>query len=535
MGEISGNGTAVTGLGGAAGYGETLLPRGDDSVAQVDVTAVFGAGFMLGTTHFDGTQLFVSTDGMVSFGAGFSGVAADPASIPAPFFAIFNGDVDTRLDGEGAESGGVWLDVDTVQDCITITWDHVGFYRRNASLTDTFQLQIFDRGGGSFDVVYRYQSITWTAGDLEGGWGGLGGAAAQIGYRITAAGAMTALAASGDQTAELGLPQALGNTGVAGLWLFSFSTASVIDGSDTADTLFGTSANDTIHGLGGSDVLMGSAGADLLDGGSGWDRADYSRSIAALKVDLTTPANNTGLATGDRYLSIEAFTGSAFGDTILGSGAANWFDGGSGADDLRGGNGNDTLLGSGGNDTLTGGADSSDLGDQLFGGQGSDLLDAGGGDDSASGGSGQDTMDGGSGNDTLLGDGGNDRLTGNFGNDLLSGGPGADRLDGGPGADTLTGGSGADQFCGSGQAGSGKDWITDFSNVGGDTLVFTLAGATRADFQLTFTTLPGAGNAAVAEALVTYIPTGVLVWTLIDGAAQSVILLQSSMNSFDLL
>ena len=77
--------------------------------------------------------------------------------------------------------------------------------------------------------------------------------------------------------------------------------------------------------------------------------------------------------------------------------------------------------------------------------------------------------------------------------------------------------------------------ITDFSNAGGDTLVFGIAGATKADFQVTFSNLPGAGNAAVAEALVTYIPSGMLVWTLVDGADLAAIMLQSSMNSFDVL
>ena len=128
MGDITGNGTAVTGLGGVAGYGEVSVPRGDDTVAQVNVSAVFDSGFSVGGARYGADQLFISTDGLISFGTGFSGVAAAASAIAAPFFAIFNADVDTRLDGEGAESGGIWLDVDTVQDCVTITWDHVGFY-----------------------------------------------------------------------------------------------------------------------------------------------------------------------------------------------------------------------------------------------------------------------------------------------------------------------------------------------------------------------------------------------------------------------
>jgi hypothetical protein len=41
-------------------------------------------------------------------------------------------DIDTRLDGEGTESGPIWVDIDPISDVVTITWQNVGFYRRNA-------------------------------------------------------------------------------------------------------------------------------------------------------------------------------------------------------------------------------------------------------------------------------------------------------------------------------------------------------------------------------------------------------------------
>ena len=61
MGAITGNGTAVKGLGGAAGYGETALVRGDDTVTKVDVSAVFGAGFTLGGVNYAGQDLSYSS------------------------------------------------------------------------------------------------------------------------------------------------------------------------------------------------------------------------------------------------------------------------------------------------------------------------------------------------------------------------------------------------------------------------------------------------------------------------------------------
>lgn len=574
MGDITGNGTAVKGLGGAAGYGEVQLPRGDDAVARVDVSAVFGAGFTLGGTRFGGDDLFISTDGLVSFGAGFAGVAAAAADIPAPFLAIFNADVDTRLDGEGAESGGIWLDIDTAADCVTITWDSVGFYRRNATRTDTFQMQLFDRGNGAFDVVYRYQSITWTSGDLQGGWGGLDGTAALIGH---SAGPL--LPASGDEGAQLGLPTALGNTGVRGLWVFSFGSPAEITGTAGADALTGTTGNDTMRGLGGSDTLIGSAGADVMDGGSGIDLVDYGSTTAAVRVDLATPAANLGQAAGDSLLFVEAVAGSGFddsllgglgGDSLLGAGGADWLDGragldslygGAGADQLTGGteadlldggDGNDTLSGGRGGDTLAGGTGADSLlggagGDRMSGGtgaaDGNDTLSGGGARDRMAGNAGDDLLRGNTGADTLSGDDGNDRLEGGSANDRLYGGAGSDdlrgeagndTLDGGLGQDRMTGGPGADAFRHAGTGGQGSDWVMDFNSADGDHLVFGIAGAVRADFSVTFATVAGAGRAG-QEALITYLPQNRLVWVLVDAADETAILLHSSMNSFDLL
>ncbi len=504
MGEITGNGTAVNGLGGARGYGETELPRGDDSVTRINVAAVFEDGLDLGGVHYQAGDLFVSTDGLISFGSAVSGVAASAAAITAPFFAIFNADVDTRLDGEGAESGAIWLDVDAAQDCVTITWDHVGFYRRNASLTDTFQIQLFDRGNGGFEVVYRYQDISWTSGDLQGGSGGLGGTAALIGHRITATGAATLLAASGSEGAELALPAGLGNSAIAGLWQWAFLAPSQVVGTSAADTLHGTTGDDTMSGLGGNDVLMGSLRADVLNGGDGLDWANYSGAPQAVRIDLTHMASNAGFATGDSFLLIERLAGSGFGDTLLGGASGDQFIGGGGADSLAGRQGNDWLNGGADADTLAGGI-------------------------------GRDTLFGGAGADRLLGLTDDDYLASGAGSDQLYGGDGNDRLDGGVGFDTLTGGAGADAFEHAGIQGQGCDWVMDFANSAGDHLLFGIAGAVAADFRVTFALVAGAGQPAVAEAFVRYLPTSRLIWMLVDGADEGAILLQSSMNSFDLL
>lgn len=210
MGAITGNGQAQTGLGGAAGFGEILLGRSDDGAFAIDTSAVFENGFAIGGANFFPSALYVATDGFITFGAApASGYLAAPASLTTPFVAAFMADIDTRLDGEGRESGPIWVDIDGANDVVTITWADVGFYRRNADLTNTFQIQLFDRGAGGMDIVLRYDSILWTAGDVQGGWAGLGGVPATTALRMGSSGAITPLAGSGNEAALLALPSTL--------------------------------------------------------------------------------------------------------------------------------------------------------------------------------------------------------------------------------------------------------------------------------------------------------------------------------------
>ena len=631
MAEITGDGTATSGLGGPQGYGETAVPRGDEGYAAVDVSAVFQDGFVIGGVTYGGDELFISTDGFVTFGSGVAVLPSNPANLTVPFIAPFMADIDTRLDGEGAESGQVWMDVDTITDCVTITWDDVGFYRRNASLTNTFQLQLYDRGNGSMDVVFRYDSVEWTAGDLQGGWGGLGGTPAKMGYRMDATGEVTYFGPSGNEDGLLDLPTTPGNTGVPGLFIYRLGGAPLpITGSGAADTIFGTGGADTIQAFDGNDLLMGSLGADQMDGGAGLDTVDYLGAPAAVVVDFASSAANTGWAAGDSFIAIENARGSAFGDQLLGSAGANWFDGVDGSDSLNGRSGNDTLIGGKGQDTLlgsdgndqidggdgrdsakggdgddhlTGGtgndmlngqggndfADGNDANDSLYGADGADTLMGGTGADILQGQAGNDSLDGGSGNDSLTGgteddiifggpgiDGGNDTLRGgdgndfayggvaddfvfgDAGNDILNGADGVDSLHGGLGNDTLLGGksadwlygeagndvlfggaandtlgggTGSDVFQHAGTASEGRDTVTDYNPTEGDILLFGISGATASQFTLTYKNFSGT---SVQDAVITYTPTGQVVWVLEDALSLTEIIVQSSSLTFNL-
>lgn len=169
-------------------------------------------------------------------------------------------------------------------------------------------------------------------------------------------------------------------------------------GDDAANTLYGSGDNDILdsragpdklYGLEGSDVLIGGAGADVLDGGTGSDTASYQTATAGVTVDLVYRTYNTGAAYGDRLVSIENLTGSAYADSLRGDDHANVIQGGDESDQLHGRGGDDQLLGGEGND-------------QLFGGAGSDTLDGGAGNDVLNGGPEADILIGGAGSDTFL-------------------------------------------------------------------------------------------------------------------------------------
>ena len=136
------------------------------------------------------------------------------------------------------------------------------------------------------------------------------------------------------------------------------------------NTLIGLLGNDLLMGLSGDDVLRGGLGADVLDGGLDYDEVTYAEAMGGVIVNLTDASQNTGEALGDRYISIEGVTGSAFADNIIGNGLSNQLEGNDGADVLDGGSGANTLLGGSGNDRLYNGADA----DVLNGGTGIDKV-----------------------------------------------------------------------------------------------------------------------------------------------------------------
>ena len=153
----------------------TAVPRNDDGSLQVQFD------FSFGYCEANYTTLYINTNGNITFDNPLSSFSASGFPISTPMIAPFWGDVDTRSCG-----GQVWYKKEV--DYMIITWDGVGFYSQDCSLTNTFQLIITDGNasilGAEYNTQFRYGDMQWTTGSASGGSGGLGGVPATVGYNI---------------------------------------------------------------------------------------------------------------------------------------------------------------------------------------------------------------------------------------------------------------------------------------------------------------------------------------------------------------
>lgn len=484
---------AIEFISGEASFGEQALGRSDDeSSAEIDLTSIFGEQGL----NFYGRQvksLYINTNGNVTFDGPYqkftpSSIEAGNLGIIAPFW----GDVDTRSGAVKASPGGnsagtnlIHWDLDTENRVITITWDDVGYFSKNTSKTNAFQLQIIDSGNGNAFLVFRYENIDWATGDASSGSAGQGGQPARAGFN-SGTGIKIELPQSGyDELGMLRLDEMLPTiglkTGKPGVYVFEIRDGLITDNSGANDLLLGELGNDTLRGGGGNDTLDGGAGNDVLDGGTGNDSLLGGSGNDILdgglgRDTLVGGAGNDTYLVSDSSDTIRERAGEGI-DTVMstatrftlqnhlenlilggtqaisgrGNSAANLLIGNTAANLLEGGSGDDTL--DGGSDAVV---------DTLLGGDGNDLylVEAAGDiiDDIA----GNDTVQAAlsydlaassvtgvenlvlTGSSSLSGMGNNSAnwIVGNSGNNSLNGRGGRDTLDGGDGDDTLNGGAG---------------------------------------------------------------------------------------------
>lgn len=285
----------VNGLGGTAGFGESQLVRNDDeSSSSIDIRSIFGDGGL----NFFGAQrqsLYVNTNGNITFTQPLSAFTPLPIGtnldfpIIAPFWADVDieggGDATVTPGGTSTGSNSVYYDLDTANGVFTITWDDVGAYRAGRNPTNAFQLQLVDRGGGDFDIIFRYEAVNWSYGSASDGQHARAGFSSGTGisYEIP----VSATAAILDIDSVAATPGTQGATDRVGVYIFNVRNGQVV----------ASGAADSLDGGAGADTLEGGVAGDTLTGGDGNDTFHY--------------------ATGDSYAaSSDLITDFAVGDVI---------------------------------------------------------------------------------------------------------------------------------------------------------------------------------------------------------------------------
>lgn len=249
---VSGGNALVGGLGGDAGYGENTAARNDDGntfYGSSDLSAVFADGLNFFGTTYDG--FYVNTNGSISFGRSISTYTPDTiTSGGTPAILPFWADVDTRQYANDAFPPAIHTDFDAVNGIVTVTWPGVDYYSTRSSdhvvKNNYFQLQLYDRGSGDFDIVFRYQDIEWSSGNASDGTDGLGGTPARAGWTAGDGSNFFELPQSGNEGQILSLESTLGNTGQTGMWVFEVRNGSV--SAAPGDITFGAFESRRVNG-----------------------------------------------------------------------------------------------------------------------------------------------------------------------------------------------------------------------------------------------------------------------------------------------
>lgn len=242
----------LSGLGGPRGYGTNCLHPNDDSYSlPIDLRTAFPAGLQF----FDRvhTQVFVNTNGNITFNAGVSTYTPRPFPVAnQPMIAPFWADVDIRADlrpgsdgcghtgtrgvCENPSSNGVWWHLaprtGNQPAQMVVTWDNVGYYRCREDKRMSFQLilrEVPSCGGGAtdFDVEFRFNRCEWETGDASGGSGGFGGTPAQSGF--DAGNSRDYVALPGSRSPGIATRLCTeSNVGEPGVWRFQIRSGTVV-------------------------------------------------------------------------------------------------------------------------------------------------------------------------------------------------------------------------------------------------------------------------------------------------------------------
>jgi Ca2+-binding RTX toxin-like protein len=321
--------TLISGLGGAAGYGEnsfrtTPLSSGnlDDGSVQVNLTSVFGAGGLnvFGTSY---TSVFVNSNGNLTFGG--ANTTFNPTaltSVGRPIVAGFWTDIDINKGGE------IYWDLDPASGRMIITWVNVAPF--SGTGTNSFQIVLGTTPTGDLSVDYIYNTVGFTNGN---GGTAVVGVSNGTNTQILAEGSGNAAVLSGYPTNNFDTDDPNGIFGVDFLGGRSVQGDGIVDGTAGADSI--------------GPAYSGDPGADQIDNGDATGfggttgNADYVRAGAGSDTVASGLGNDIVFGgTGD-----DSIAGGTGNDTLQGDEDNDSIDGGSGNDSLLGGDGADTLIG----------------------------------------------------------------------------------------------------------------------------------------------------------------------------------------------
>lgn len=154
------------------GSGNIVVPTGDD-LASSAIPLGFDFEFF-GKSY---NQIYVSTNGIVSFVNPVTTFSASGFPQGEPILAPFWADADTRAAGQIRLQRSTSARGNPV---VQVDWINVGYFNQHNDKKNTFSLYIEDDPGGDI-VVFHYYNMEWTTGDVQG-VNGFGGPGAVIGY-----------------------------------------------------------------------------------------------------------------------------------------------------------------------------------------------------------------------------------------------------------------------------------------------------------------------------------------------------------------
>jgi hypothetical protein len=183
-----------------ASFGPSLdseLPSGDDQIGTITLNVNSQLRFF----GVDYTEIFVSTNGVISLGDDQTTVVSIPFPLTAvePIIAPYFADVDTTGTGniyyrQSTTSSDLQFATNlirngfaafqsfTASQVIIVTWSSVGYFNSKTDKTNTYQCVLAWNPNGMSFAVFLYNNLQWTTGDINGGVDGLGGNPAQAGF-----------------------------------------------------------------------------------------------------------------------------------------------------------------------------------------------------------------------------------------------------------------------------------------------------------------------------------------------------------------